>query len=78
MPMALKFNPEANILLSIKQIPVSQGARQIVYDENFYGGGGGGRDCGWKRGVCSERCLKWRGGGIIKGSFQKHLKTGGG
>ena len=23
----------------------------------------------------SEGCLKW-GGGVIKGSFQKHLKTG--
>ena len=30
-------------------------------------------------GVSSERCLKWGGGGwgAIKGSFQKHLKTGG-
>ena len=28
----------------------------------------------------SERCLKWDsgGGGVIKGSFQKHLKIGGG
>ena len=28
----------------------------------------------------SERCLKWGDGGrgVIKGSFQKHLKTGGG
>ena len=28
------------------------------------------------RGSC-ERCLKWSGGGgrVIKGSFQKHLKT---
>ena len=26
-------------------------------------------------GVSSERCLKL-GGGVIKGSFQKHLKTG--
>ena len=28
----------------------------------------------------SERCLKWGGGrwGDIKGSFQKHLKPGGG
>ena len=26
----------------------------------------------------SERCLKWGGGGgVIKGSFQKHFKTGG-
>ena len=24
-----------------------------------------------------ERCLKWGGGGVINGSFQKHLKTGG-
>ena len=24
----------------------------------------------------SERCLKWEGGGVIKGSFQKHLKQG--
>ena len=29
-------------------------------------------------GGSSEGCLKWGGGGIIKGSFQKHLKTGGG
>ena len=28
-------------------------------------------------GGSSEGCLKW-GGGVIKGSFQKHLKTGGG
>ena len=36
-------------------------------------GGGGGGDS-------SEGCLKWSGGGwgVIKGSFQKHLKTGGG
>ena len=25
----------------------------------------------------SEGYLKWGGGGVIKGSFQKHLKTGG-
>ena len=29
-------------------------------------------------GGSSERCLKWGGGGVIKGSFQKHLKIGGG
>ena len=29
------------------------------------------------KGGSSERCLKWGGGGI-KGSFQKHLKTGDG
>ena len=31
-------------------------------------------------GGSSERCLKWFGGGVgvIKGSFQKHLKIGGG
>ena len=31
-------------------------------------------------GGSSERCLKWGGGGwgFIKGSFQKHLKIGGG
>ena len=28
-------------------------------------------------GGSSERCLKW-GGGVIKGSFQKHIETGGG
>ena len=29
-------------------------------------------------GGSSERCLKWGGGewGVIKGSFQKHLKQG--
>ena len=29
-------------------------------------------------GGCSEGCLKWggEGRGVIKGSFQKHLKTG--
>ena len=33
-----------------------------------------------KEGGSSERCLKWggRAWGVIKGSFQKHLKTGGG
>ena len=31
-------------------------------------------------GGSSERCLKFGGGGVgvIKGSFEKHLKTGGG
>ena len=31
-------------------------------------------------GGSSERCLKWGGGGggVIKGSFQKHLKIVGG
>ena len=34
-------------------------------------------------GGSSERCLKWGGGGgggggVVKGSFQKHLKIGGG
>ena len=39
----------------------------------------GGRDGGWGGGS-SERCLKWGGGrwGVIKGSFQRHLKTEGG
>ena len=46
-----------------------------VYDQTFSGGGGRGR--GWGGGS-SERSLKWDGGGVIKGSFQKHLKTGGG
>ena len=37
----------------------------------------GGRGGGWGGGS-SERCLKWGGGvGVVKGSFQKHLKTGG-
>ena len=42
-----------------------------VYDQTFYG------EQGWSmwRGS-SERCLKWGGGGL-KGSFQKHFKTGG-
>ena len=43
-----------------------------MYDQNFCGG----RDGGWGGGS-SERCLK-RGVGVIKGSFQKHLKTGSG
>ena len=32
------------------------------------------------RGVAGKSCLKWGGGGwgVIKGSFQKHLKIGGG
>ena len=40
----------------------------------FMEGRGGGRG-----GSSSERCLKWDGGGegVIKGSFQKHLKMGG-
>ena len=42
----------------------------------FKGGGvvDGERGGGWGGGS-SERCLKW-GVGVIKGSFQKHLKTG--
>ena len=49
----------------------------LVYDQNFYGGGEGVVD---GEGDNSEGCLKWGGGGwgVIKGSFQKHLKTGGG
>ena len=35
-----------------------------------------GKGCGWGGGS-SGRCLKWvLGVGVIKGSFQKHLKTG--
>ena len=38
----------------------------------------GGRGCGWGGGS-SERCLKWGGGvGVVKGSFQRHFKIGGG
>ena len=29
-------------------------------------------------GGSSGRCLKWGGAGFIKGSFKKHLETGGG
>ena len=29
-------------------------------------------------GGSSEGCLKWSGGVVIKGSFRKHVKTGGG
>ena len=38
-----------------------------------------GRGGGWGGGS-SKGCLKWGGGGwgVIKGSLQKHLKTGGG
>ena len=44
----------------------------------IYRGGGEGVMDGV--GGSSERCLKWGGGGggSLKGSFQKHLKTGGG
>ena len=43
----------------------------------FRGGGEGVVD---GVGGSSERCLKWGGGewGVINGSFQKHLKIGGG
>ena len=41
-------------------------ANKIGVQSKFLGGGGS-----------SERCLKWGGGGgVIKGSFQKHLKIG--
>ena len=47
----------------------------LVYDQNFYEGEGMVDG----EGGSSERCLKWGGGvGVIKGSFQNHLKTGGG
>ena len=47
-----------------------------MYDQNFYGGEGVVDGVGGS----SERCLKWGGGGwgVIKGSFQKRLKIGGG
>ena len=48
---------------------------KAVYDQIFMEGKGW-----WMgRGGSSERCLKWGGGGwgVIKRSFQKHLKTGG-
>ena len=46
-----------------------------LYDQNFFRGGRGG---GWG-GDSSERRLKWGGMvGVIKGSFQKHLKKRGG
>ena len=35
----------------------------------------GGRGAGWGEGI-SEGCLKWGGGGVIKGSLQKHKKQG--
>ena len=38
----------------------------------------GGKGWWMGRGVAAKGCLKWGGGGVIKGSFQKHLKTGGG
>ena len=39
-----------------------RGYLSLVYDQNFYWGGGGG---GWVdgEGDSSERCLKWGGGG---------------
>ena len=49
-------------------------ADHIVYDQIFMGGRA--RGGGWGGGS-SEKCLKWVVG-VIKGSFQKHLKTGGG
>ena len=61
------FNP---ILALISKTRSGRG----VLSKFFWGGRGGG----WG-GVSSEGCLKWGGGGgVIKGSFQKHLKTGGG
>ena len=44
-----------------------------MYDQVFLGGEVDGE------GDSSEGCLKWCGGrSVIKGSFQKYLKTGGG
>ena len=50
-----------------------------MYDQKFLGGQG---VVDGERGS-SETCLIevwwwWGGGGFIKGSFKKHLKTGGG
>ena len=42
----MHFRPSRHVLVS------------MVYDQNFYGGRGGG----WGGGS-SERCLKWGGGG---------------
>ena len=46
----------------------------------IFTGGGGREGVVDGEGGSSERCLKRDGGGwgVIKGSFQKHLKIGGG
>ena len=51
----------------------------LVYYQNCYGGGGGTNEAGVvdRESGNSERCLKW-GEGVIKESFQKHLKIGDG
>ena len=46
-----------------------------MYDQNFYGGGGGVVD-GEGEGGNSEGCLKWGGGRSLRDLLQKHLKTG--
>ena len=49
-------------------------SRNVVCVQSKFLGGEGVVD---GEGGSSEGCLKWGGGGgVIKGSFQKHLKTG--
>ena len=48
----------------------------MVYDQNFYGGGGGGVVEGEEVAV-KDAWSGVVGVGVIKGSFQKHLKSGG-
>ena len=52
---------------------VSDHLTSIMYDQNFYGGRGGG----WEGGS-SERCLTWGGGvvRVIKGSSKNILNRG--
>ena len=53
--------------------PIKSWNQSIVCMIKIFKGG----SCGGWGGGSSERCLKW-GMGVIKRSFQKHLKTGGG
>ena len=43
-----------------------------MYDQNFYGGGGGARGGRWEGGS-SERCLKWGGGGEPLRDLSKNI-----
>ena len=53
-----------------------KGPVRLVYDQNFYGGGGMGEGVVDGEGGSSERCLKWGGGGSLRDLSKNILKQG--
>ena len=75
--MSIQTGPKTKCSLSVPQTQFNSILKCMI---KIFRGGGRGSGVVDGVGGSSERCLKWGGGGwgVIKGSFQKHLKTGGG